>query len=285
MSVASIRVASGVALLAGLFGTSISYAASSPETAAKIARLLDASGIAHTVRQLLPSMAMGIDDPGQKIPANVRVALREAVGQAFQPNPMIERVRTSMGASLTTRQLDDTLAWLDSPLGRRITALENESADPAVLPKLRAYARELEKRPLPQRRVELIREMDAATGASEVNVLTTEAGILAVALGMNAAQPAQQQMPAETLRQRVKATMPQLRQQLTGLVALGMSYTYRSLSDQEVESYLKFLKSPSGMAYSKAAVAGMTEAVMEANGRFMQLIPKAIVKHKGTAGA
>ena len=278
-------VTRGIVLAASLLAVHASHAASSPETAKKVARLLDAAGIAHTVRQVLPSMTMGFDDPSQKIPTNVRVALREAAGQAFQPNPMIERVRTSMGKAMTARQLDDTLAWLDAPLGRRITALENESAEPGALPKVQAYARELEKKPLSPRRVELIREMDAATGASEVNMLMTEAGILAVALGMNAAQPVQQQMPLDTLRQRVKATMPQLRQQLNELVTLGMSYTYSSLSDQELESYLKFLKSPSGMAYSKAAVGGMTEAMMEANGRFMQLIPKSIAKHKGTAGA
>ena len=278
-------VTRGIVLAASLLAVHASHAASSAETAKKVARLLDAAGIAHTVRQVLPSMTMSFDDPGQQIPTNVRVALREAAGQAFQPKPMIERVRTSMGAAMTARQLDDTLTWLDAPLGRRITALENEAAEPSVLPKVQAYASELEKKPLSPRRVELIREMDAATGASEVNILMTEAGILAVALGMNAAQPVQQQMPPDTLRQRVKATMPQLRQQLTELVTLGMSYTYRSLSDQELESYLKFLKSPSGTAYSKAAVGGMTEAMMEANGRFMQLIPKSIARHKGTTGA
>ncbi|HKA40162.1 MAG TPA: hypothetical protein VKD25_10350 [Burkholderiales bacterium] len=268
-----------------LFVATASHAASSPKTAAKVDRLLDAAGIAHSVRQLLPSMMASFDDPSQKLPTNVRYALREATEQAFQPEPMIARVRTRMGAALTERQLDDTLAWLDSPLGRRITALENESAEPAALPKILAYARELEKRPLSQPRAGLLREMDAATGASEVNSLMTEAGILAVALGMNAAQPVEQQVPADALRENVKASMPQLRQQVTEMVVLGMSYTYRSLSDQELGSYLKFLKSPSGAAYSKAAVAGMNEAILEANARFMQLIPKAIIKHKGTTGA
>jgi hypothetical protein len=112
----------------------------------------------------------------------------------------------------------------------------------------------------------------------------TEAGILAVALGMNAAQPVQQQLPPEALRQNVKATMPQMRQQIGEVVKQSMSYTYRPLSDRELEAYLKFLKSPSGAAYSKAAVAGMTDAMLDASGRFMQLIPKALTKHKGTTG-
>lgn len=278
------RIASSAVAAACLVFVHTSHAASTPDPAAKMDRLLDISGIAHMVRQVLPGMNAGFDEPGQKIPMNLRYALREAAGQAFQPDAMIERVRARMSTGMSAREIDDTLAWLETPLGRRITAMENETADVAAIAKIQAYGRELERRPLPARRAELIRELDAATGASEVNVLTTEAGILAVALGMNAAQPVQQQLRPEVLRENVKAAVPQLRQQITDVVRMGMSYTYRRLSDQELESYLKFLKSPSGAAYSKAAVAGMTDAMLEASGRFVQVLPKAIAKHKGTAG-
>jgi len=277
------RIVVSIALIAWLLVGAVAHAASSPD-AGKVNRLIDAAGIGHSLRQVLPGMVSGFDDPGQDIPANVRSALREAAGQAFRPDPMIERVRARLGVALTARQLDDTLAWLDSPLGRRITAMENEAAEPAVLAPMQSYARELERRPPGKRRAELIGELNLATGASEFNAVMMEAAVLATALGMNAAQPVQQQVPADVLRQTVKSSLPDLRKQTEQVVTLALHYTYRSLSDPELESYLKFLKSPSGAAYSKAAIAGFTDAMLEANGRFMQAIPKAIAKYKGLSG-
>jgi hypothetical protein len=278
------RIVVGVLLIAWLLADHVSHAASSPETAEKVNRLIDVSGLRHTARQVLPGMAGSFDDPSQKIPGNVRAALRDAAAQAFQPDPMIERIRARLGATLTARQLDETLAWLDSPLGRRITAMENEAAEPAAVPRIQGYARELERRPPGKRRADLIRELNLATGAGEFNALMMEATLLATALGLNAAQPVQQQLPSDVMRQRVRSSLPQLREQTDQVVILAMFYTYRPLSDQELGSYLKFLKSPSGAAYSKGAIAGFGDAMLEANGRFMQAIPKAVAKHKGMTG-
>jgi hypothetical protein len=55
------------------------------------------------------------------------------------------------------------------------------------------------------------------------------------------------------------------------------------LPDRELESYLKFLKSPSGAAYSHSGTEAFREAMLEAIGRFMLEIPKALAKHKGMA--
>lgn len=250
----------------------------------KVNRLIDVSGMEHIVRQLLPGMLSGFDDPSQNIPANLRAALRDATAQAFQPDPMIERLRVHLRASLTARQLDDALAFAESPFGLRVTAMEKAVTEPAAVAGLEKYARELERRPLEKRRADLIAGVDLATGSSELSALMLEAGMLATVLGLNAAQPVQQQVPVDILRQKVKAGFPQLRQHSDQFTTLALSYAYRSLSDKELESYLRFLKSPSGSAFSKAALEGFRAALVEANARYMQAIPKALTKHKGVAG-
>ena len=263
--------------LAGQFSN-----AASPEIASKVDRLIDVSGLAHTARQVLPGMLSGIDPPQQGVPANVRSALRAAATQAFQPEPMIERIRTRLGAALTAGHLDDTLAWLDSPLGRRLTAAENEVAEPAALTQMQAYGRQLEKRPPAKHRVGLIEDLTRTIGATEVSATILEGTILASALGLNAAQPVQQQVSPDVLRQRVKSSLPEFRQQTDQVVTLSLFYAYRSMSDREIESYLKFLKSPSGAAYSKVATEALSEAILEAIGRFMVALPKALDKYKST---
>lgn len=279
------RAAAGIMLIGWTLAGHVSHAASDPAADAKVGRLLEASGMAHSVRQVLPGMVQGINTPQPGVPANVRGALRDAAMQAFQPGPMMEKVRVRMGAALTDRQIGDTLSWLDSPLGSRITAAENEAAEPAALGRMEAYAKELERQPPSKQRVNLIGELNRVTGSGELTASMLEAAVLASALGVNAAQPAQQRVPGDVLQKQVKASLPQLRKQAEQMVTLGLHYSYRAFTDKDIQSYLNFLKSPSGVAYSKAAVAAFREAMLDAMGRFMQAIPKALDKHKGAIGA
>ena len=267
-----------VFLSAGFLACPVSHAASTPEVAGKVNKLIDAAGIAHSVRQIQPGIVSAFDEPQEGLPENVRRALREAASEAFRPDPIIEKVRARLGTALTVRHLDDALVWLESPIGRRITDLENATAEPAASARIEAYARELEKRPPTKSRSELVAKLMVATGSSEFGAVMVESMVLASALGINAAHPVQQQEPIERLRQRVKATIPPLRKQSDEILTLSMLYTYRSLSDQDLNSYLKFLNSASGSAYTKGALAGLREGMLEAMARYTQAIPKAVVK-------
>ena len=130
-----------------------------------------------------------------------------------------------------------------------------------------------------------IQELNRVTGGAEMVNNITEAIVLATALGINAAQPRQQQVPADTIRKQVKADLPQIHKQNEQLVTSMMLYTYRSLADKEIENYIQFANSASGTAYHKSAVAGVGEALLEAIARFMTVIPKAMERTRGAVGA
>lgn len=238
--------------------------AASPGAAAKISRLMEASGINYSLRQLPLSMVAGFDT-GQRepLPANVRAALREAVLQGFQPAPMLENVHGKLAGTLTEKQIDDSLAWLEAPLGRRITTLENAASEPAAVPKMQAYVETLQKQPVSPARTRLIEVLDRAIGAQEAMLNFAEATVLATALGINAAQPRQQQVAPDLLQKEVKAGMPEMRKQLGQMVTGVLLYTYRSLSDKDIEAYIQFAKSASGAAYHKSAVASVNDAMVD----------------------
>jgi len=273
-------------LLAALLPGDWAHAAT-PEITTKISRLMEASGINHSMKQVLPGLLSGFDEAqqAQPIPVNVRAALRDAATQGFQNAPMLEKVRAKMTGMLNDKQIDDTLSWLTTPLGRRITELENAASEPAAAPKIQAYTEELQKRPAPAPRMRLIQELNQAMGAQEMTNNFTEAMVLATALGVNAAQPQQQQVPADKLQKEVKANMPELYKQTEQMLTTTLLYTYVPLSDKEIETYIQFAKSASGAAYSRSAVAGVSDALLEAIARFMTAIPKAIERTKGAVGA
>lgn len=238
------------------------------------------------VSQILPGVLGSVDaaQPQQPLPANIRAALRDAAMQGFQTAPMLEKVRAKL-VMLDEKQIGDTLAWLDTPLGRRITSLENAASEHVAAPKIQAYIEELKKRPAPGPRLRLIQELNRATGGAEMVSNITEAIVLATALGINAAQPRQQQVPAGTIRKQVKAGLPQIHRQNEHMVTSMMLYTYRPLADTEIENYIQFANSASGAAYHKSAVAGVGDALLEAIARFMTAIPKAMERTRGAVGA
>lgn len=282
MSYAShvMRILRCIGLIAGFAIGALSHAADSRTTDARIDRLIEVSGIANSARQLPPSIAGGFDDPQAGLPDEVRAALREAALLSFKADPIIERVRKALAATLTGRRLDETLAWFDSPLGRRITDLENAASDPAANERIVAYAKTVKEHPPTKQRSVLIEKINVATESGELNAMILETSYLASALGINAALPAENRQSVEAVRRRVKAADADLRAQSDNAMTMTMLYTYQSLSDKELQSYLAFLKTPGGAAYSRASALGVRETMLEQMGHFMQAIPKAIAGQK-----
>jgi len=252
-------------------------------TAASIDRLLEASGMRHSLSQLPTTMVAAMDapQPGVDIPYDMRLALKDAATEAFQAEHMIGIVRSRMARDLSERQVGDVMAWLVAPLGKRITDLEKESSDPSAMQGIENYARALQKVPPAPARVALAQELNAATGSTEVAAALMESIALATALGLNAAQPRQSQVPTEILQRDIKKAMPQFRQQAESIVLVSILYTYRSLSDAELTQYVRFMQMPSGVAYARSGAAATREALTQATGRFMLAIPKAMERSRG----
>lgn len=274
----------GSAFLAACFLAAPAAHAATAPGATKANRLMEASGMAQSIRQIQPTMTSSFDQPQDDLPDNVRIALRQAASLGFLPDPMIEKVRTRLGTLLTGRHLDNTLAWLESPVGRRITELENAAGEPAAASQIESYAKELEKHAPSKHRTDLIKQLMAATGSTEFSATMLESAFLATALGINAALPVQQRSPVDAVRKRIASVLPKMQKDNERELAISMHYTYHTLSDRELESYLKFLKSASGTVYTKDALVAVREAMNEAMARYMQEIPKALVRQAHSVG-
>lgn len=276
----AMRILRCAGLVACLAAGANTHAAAPLGTAAKIDRLIEVSGIAYSARQMPPSIAGGFDEPQSGLSDEVRGALHEAAILSFRPEPVIEKVRKALATALTARQLDETLAWFDGPLGRHITDLENSASEPGANDRIVAFAKTLKAHPPAKHRAELIAKINTVTQSGDINAMILETTYLASALGINAAQPAENRMSVEAVRRRIKSATPELRKQSDESLTMTMLYAYQPLSDKELEAYLKFLTSPGGAAYSKGSAAGMREAMLEQMGHFMQAIPKAIANQK-----
>jgi hypothetical protein len=95
-----------------------SAGAASADITARINRLMEASGINQSVKQVLPGLLSSLDDTQQPpLQPQVRAAMRDAAVQGFHTAPMLEKVRARLAGGLTDKQNESYIQFSRSASG------------------------------------------------------------------------------------------------------------------------------------------------------------------------
>ena len=237
-----------------------------PPSDEQLDQLYQKSGLAVLVEQIPAGVQAGFDqafsdDPGSTLSAQQLKIIRARIPQAYAEEDIRPGIVAVLAAKLTDEDARIVLDWLDSPLGRKSTALESAAAAPEALQAMQAYAQELQKSPPPQERVALLGELAAAVKAVENAVEVVMNTQLAVAAGMMAALPAEQQKPLDLIHEQMEQFRPQITAAVQSQTALAFLYTYQELSEDEIRRYLSFARSDVAMRFHAAASDGITQAL------------------------
>src|SRR5690554_2811404 len=141
--------------------------------------------------------------------------------------------------ALKPEQLEEVHGWYQTPVAGKIAEAEIAASAPAAWPEIRSRAEELNKRYQGTAREKLFDRFDAASRATESAVDTT----IAVQLGLGAAMAAlsRDSVHHEKMRERLESQRPALRGMVGQQVYDGYLFTYRDISNQEMNLYLDFL--------------------------------------------
>jgi len=149
--------------------------------------------------------------------------------------------------------------WLESELGRRVTALEERSTSTEALAGLAAFIERLEAQPPPEERVALVRRLLAAYGGIEFVVEANLATSLAFFAGLNELMPDAERDTLEDIRAFVEAGRSGMRASMQQRIVPVYLYTYAPLTNAELAAYVDFLESPAGRWYVDATSAAYVE--------------------------
>ncbi len=266
---------------------------------------------------LLPAMAFGqAPDPGQldrlylksgladlvdQIPAGVQAGFAQAFGQepsssltqqqqkiihariplAYSSEDMRPGIINVLAAKLTAADVASVMEWLDSPLGRKCTALESAAAAPEALQAMQAYADELQQSPPPSERVALLGKLAQAVKAAENAVEVVINTQLAVAAGISAMLPAEQRKPLDVIRNEIERYRPQITAAMQNQTAIAFLYTYRDLNADEIQQYINFARSDVGVRYHAAASDGIQQALTAGSLKLGAMISEIIQATEG----
>ena len=243
-------------------------------------RLLQNSGLAVQLKSFPRQVEQDLAQAQGRLPDELLNALRAAAKESFSPAAMQDDLVRGIAARLTVGEMRKALVWLDTDLGRRMTRAEELASESLTPEILQTYAESLKRRALPAKRSELITGLATATKAVEGSANIVEGVALGIALGMDSMQPAQKRQGASALSEQLRRSMPpeQIREAIGAVAPTMYAYTYRDVSDADLEAYLAFNRSNSGARYNEAMMGALTEALAKAALRVGAAIDSALNK-------
>ncbi len=227
------------------------------------------SGLDRQVRQLplliqsSVAQALETDDRISGLPRQTKSAISGSVQEAFSPKRIKNTIIKEMKAAMTVKDLDKVIHWLDSPLGKKCTRLEEAASTPETLSNVKKFAARLKQAPPAANRLAILRRLDAAVKATETNVEIAMNTQLAVAFAVVKSLPREQQGSLKDIAAQMEKNRPQIEAVMKSQTLLFALYAYQDLTNAELERYLRFATSPAGMKYHGSTISGFKKALLD----------------------
>lgn len=223
--------------------------------------LYDLSGLASQVDSTADLVNQGLAQQRGRIDAATLDGAERALRRAYAAATLEEAVLADLAGRYDERKAEGVRAWLRSPLGGRIARLEAESATTEGARAMEEFAVALQQTPPRPERLALEQRFEEAMGSTESMVELTLATSLGIAIAMDAALPPERRSGSEKLRAGVAERRRELRAMLRPVSLVGFLFTYRELSDAEIESYVAFAETDAGRWYVQAMKGALVEAI------------------------
>ena len=228
-------------------GAAIENSAEKQARSAVIAQIMAASGMDEILEQLPAIAAMGFDQqPPPPVEREAFDKFRTAMLQPLDPAKTKPALVRFIEKRYDTQRYAEVVALLNTPLSKKMTALELQASTPEAQQEMMQFANSMLSQPSPQR-LALVKRLDKAQQATESMVEMQMMISSAMMKNMNRIVPEDKKMAdgeiAQMLTQMREQSLPQARQ----FSQITMVYTYRSVSDSELEEYTQLVESDTGL--------------------------------------
>jgi hypothetical protein len=150
---------------------------------------------------------------------------------------------------------------------------------------MQQYAARLQSSPPKAERLKVLKQFDSGVKATEGTVDMAINAQIAVALAIIATFPLEQRMPLDDVSREMEKNRPVLEATVRSQVLIAHLYTYRSMTEVEIQLYAEFAKSPAGSKYHLVTMAACKKAILEGAVKWGDLIGNAIKETKGSSEA
>ena len=240
---------------------------SEPDKKTLILEIWELSGLQKQVAQLDDLSVAGLNEQYQagRMPPQVYEYLVPLLKDAYQADRIKRQLLARFNKSLEPSCIEAVLSWLRSPLGRKVTKLEEAASTPEGVRQMTMYAAMIQSDPPPQERLRLVERLDEAIKATDLMLDMATITVNETMNGVIAAMPQQLDMDPATLSRYLKTHRAEMREQFQKAVMNTFLYTYQPLSNGELEEYVAFAESEHGRRYHEVLVDEMAKIQLDAS--------------------
>jgi hypothetical protein len=261
-----------VALL--LLAVSLGVALSSPaEAPRRTDELMHKSGLWKQLAQIEPQLKAAMAEQraqakskaggdGPVLDELAWLRLSRAAERAYAPDGLRKAVADGVARRLAPEDEAAALRWLDSPVGREFTRLEEAVGEVEEYRRMGEGSADAMRSASPER-IEAVGHLVDESGA-DLEATVTIQMIMGVAYGVAASTGRIDEAHLARFRAKLEADRPRMVAQSRQRAIPMMVYAYRSMSDADLASYLAFTRSPAGRRYMEASVKAMEATLSEA---------------------
>lgn len=274
--------------LSVLVATALPLPASAAKVSAEMAdALVSKSGLADQLPSIAPSVATGLTThPGfaSNLGEQELQIVLKAFSRAFAPTRLAAEISADLQGRLKPEVAKAALQWLESDVGRKITALEDTAARQAADSTAMERAQELYQR-LSPRRAERYERLAKASEVAESSAQLLVNTSVATAYGVASTTGSKTPPDLDLIRREYARNREDLVDTLRGQFNVLFASAYETLPEGELDAYLAFVESPQGRSYHQAMSAAIEQAMVKATRDAGQQIGDAIRAAKGQTGA
>lgn len=225
------------------------------------------SGLEKQIEQMPQLLQAELDRQqadAKGIPQEEFTRLSRTARSAFDPKTIHAAVQTYIKANLSENDMKEVLEWLDSPLGTKITRLEEEASTAEAYQDMQVIGPKLLDENRNSARMRKLIKLDKTIGVTRSTVNTMLDIQLAMITAMSAAMDADSRPSFEDVQDFVQKNQSQLQAATSRMVQVQFLYAYRELTDPEIDRYTRFAESESGQRYHAVTIRAVDEALVQA---------------------
>lgn len=242
--------------------------------------VLEKSGAVESVRTLpegIRAQVPALREQGMAIEPEFEIAWNEAALRSFQTEKIVPAMAATVSELLSETDLRQLVEFYDTPFAKRIVQFEIDGAHPNKQAAAKAYAETLATNPKEYaKRMALYKELDEAAGLTNLAINLSIKMAIAIQSGMMSSGKMPMQLTYEELKQAIEQQRPMLQQQATADIYAIMTYTYRDMTEAEMQSYIKFMQTTLGKKFFAAYTQAVDQALSDASREFGENVAKGL---------
>ncbi len=246
----------------------VSVSSGQPDKKTLTKQIMEKSGWNEQIRQLPLLLSAELSQAKDKVPPELFSGLEQETVKAWDPEKILKEISRQVENRLDIKSMQEILMWLESDLGKKITAIEKDSTTPEGMRGIKESAALFEKVPASKKRQDLMQRFIEASNAVKIIVNIKISITIAMFTAINSALPEEKKTDIDKIKEQIEGLRPKIEEEVRRAAIQESLYIYRTLKDEEFQRYVEFSESKNGRRYHEVTFEAFKDAMQRVSSDF-----------------